>query len=159
MNRFTKITGESRMTPKLHRKERAQSLVELAFAMPIFLVLVMGIIDFSWGLQSWISVTNAAREGARYGAVHCASGDYTDAEVEQKAVDKASGLDTSKLTATVDTTDGVSCEATPNSGESLVVDVTYDYELVTPLAGMMSFLGGGIPTSINLTTSANMRIE
>ena len=159
MNRSTKSTGESRMTPKLHRKERGQSLVELAFALPIFLILVMGTIDFGWGLQSWISVTNAAREGARYGAVHCSSGSYTDTDVEQRAVDTASGLDTSKLSATVDTTDGVSCNATPNSGESLVVDMTYDYELITPLAGMLSYFGGGIPTSITLTTSADMRIE
>ncbi len=46
MNRFTKTTGESGTTSRTTRKERGQSLVALAFALPIFLILVMGIVDF-----------------------------------------------------------------------------------------------------------------
>jgi Flp pilus assembly protein TadG len=148
---------DDRVTPR--RRQRGQSLAEFAIVMPIFLVLVMGIVDFGMGLKSWISITNAAREAARWGAIHCSSGDYTNSDVEQRAIDTATGLDTDMLDATVDTAAGVSCDDSQNSTQSLVVNVDYEYKLITPLAGMLSFLGGGASSSINLSSSADMRIE
>ena len=44
------------------RKERAQSLVEFALALPIFLLLMVAIIDFSRMLFTYMSLTNGARE-------------------------------------------------------------------------------------------------
>ena len=153
MSRFTKRTGESRTTPPQRRKERAQSLVEMAFVLPVFLVLVMGVIDFSWGLKSWISITNAAREAARFGAIYCSSGDETAATVEQRAIDTATGL--GLTAADVDVT---GC-TTGSSTNSIVVSIDYDYDLVTPLGGMMSMFGGGLPDVITLHSEADMRIE
>lgn len=141
------------------RRQRGQSLAEFAVVVPIFLVLVMGIVDFGMGLKSWISITNAAREAARWGAIHCSSGDYTNSDVEQRAIDTATGLDAAALTATVDTSAGVACDASQNSTQSLVVNVDYEYKMITPLAGMLSLLGGGSSSSINLSSSADMRIE
>jgi Flp pilus assembly protein TadG len=156
-------TAESRKARRNLRKERGQSLVELAFALPIFLVLLMGVIDFSWGLKSWISVTNAAREGARYGAVNCASandsadldgsGDFDADDVVQRALDTATGLGLTAGDVTV-------TNCTPGaSGESVVVGIDYDYELVTPLGGLMSMFGGSITDSITLHSEGDMRIE
>ena len=39
------------------KKERGQALVEFALVAPVFLLLLMGIVDFGLGLRSWISVT------------------------------------------------------------------------------------------------------
>ena len=47
-----------------------QAVTEFAIVLPIFLMLVFGIIDLGrviWGLDN---VSNAAREGARYASVH-----------------------------------------------------------------------------------------
>jgi len=153
VNRFTKTTGESRTTPRLHRKERGQSLVELAFALPIFLVLVLGIVDFGWGLKSSISATNAACEAARYGAVNCSAGNATTADVQQRAIDTATGLGltTSEVTVT-------NC-ATGTSTQSLIVEIDFAYQLITPLGGAMSLFGGGIPSAITLHSEADMRVE
>jgi Flp pilus assembly protein TadG len=145
------------VTPR--RRQRGQSLAEFALVMPIFLVLVMGIVDFGMGLKSWISITNAAREAARWGAIHCSSGDYLNSDVEQRAVDAATGLDEAMLTATVDTSAGVSCDDSQVSTQSLVVDVDYEYKLITPLAGMLSIFGGSGFSSIDLHSTADMRIE
>jgi hypothetical protein len=41
----------------------------------------------------------------------------------------------------------------------VVVEIEYDYKLISPLGGLMSFLGGGIPSTITLNSSADMRIE
>ena len=113
----------------------------------------MGIVDFGWGLRSWISATNAAREAARYGAVNCSSGNATAPDVQQRAVDTATGLGLSTGDVTV-----TNC-ATGTSTQSLIVEIDFDYDLITPLGGMMSFFGGGIPSSISMHSEADMRIE
>lgn len=50
--------------------ERGQSLVEFALVlMPLFLIL-LGIIQFGFVFNSYVTLTNAAREGARIGTVY-----------------------------------------------------------------------------------------
>ena len=49
--------------------EKGQALVEFTLLIPIFMLLLFAIIDFGMGFYSWITVTNAAREGARLGVV------------------------------------------------------------------------------------------
>jgi Flp pilus assembly protein TadG len=46
-------------------RERGQSLVETALALPLLLVVSVGIFEFGRAYQTWQVVTNAAREGAR----------------------------------------------------------------------------------------------
>jgi hypothetical protein len=53
--------------------QRGQTLVETALIMPIFILVVMGIIVFGIGLFYQQQVTTAAREAARYAAIHSAS--------------------------------------------------------------------------------------
>jgi Flp pilus assembly protein TadG len=160
-DRRNRLRGRRR-APGSRQLDRGQSLVEFALVFPIFIILILGIIDFGMGLKSWIDITNSAREAARWAAVNCGGGSHTDSEVVQKAVDKADGLgvNTSRFSASVDTDDGVSCSDDGNSGQSIVVRVHYDYDLITPLGGLMSaFLGGTVPDSFSLNSSADMRIE
>ena len=51
-----------------NHKSRGQGLLEFALALPIFLLLVLGVIEFGRLLAVVSSVTTAAREGARYGS-------------------------------------------------------------------------------------------
>ncbi len=50
------------------RKEKAQTMVEFALVFPVLLVITYGIIEFGRMVFIYAEVTNAAREGARYGA-------------------------------------------------------------------------------------------
>jgi Flp pilus assembly protein TadG len=52
------------------RKEKGQSVVELAIILPLLLIILLGIIDFGRVFYAYVTVTNASREGARYGALH-----------------------------------------------------------------------------------------
>lgn len=52
------------------RKEKGQGLVELAIILPLLLIILLGIIDFGRVFYAYVTVTNASREGARYGALH-----------------------------------------------------------------------------------------
>jgi hypothetical protein len=49
---------------RILRCERGTSLVELALIMPVFLMLVLGVFDFGNGFNTYIGMSNAAREGA-----------------------------------------------------------------------------------------------
>jgi Flp pilus assembly protein TadG len=51
------------------KKDKAQSLVEFALVVPLFLLLVVALIDFSRLLFTYVSLSNATREMARVAAV------------------------------------------------------------------------------------------
>jgi Flp pilus assembly protein TadG len=133
------------------RPERGQALVELAVVVPIFFILVFGIVDFSLGLKAWIAITNSAREGARYAAVTCATDSYNVTSVKNRAVATSGNL------LTVADVTVTNCPG--DSSESVVVTTEYDYDLVTPLGGLMSIFGGGMPNTISISSSSNMRLE
>jgi hypothetical protein len=52
---------------------RGQTLVETALVLPLFILVVSGIIVFGIGVFYQQQVTNVAREGARYVAIHSAT--------------------------------------------------------------------------------------
>lgn len=55
------------------RKQRGQTMVELALIFPLFAMVLMGIIVLGIGVFYQQQVTNAAREAARWAAVHSAT--------------------------------------------------------------------------------------
>jgi Flp pilus assembly protein TadG len=144
---------------------RGQSLVEFALVVPLFLLLVAGMIDFGLGLNASITVTNAAREGARLGVVTKLTtneSDFTTAvttRVQSMLTGLASGATitvtclrptgSSPATCAFDTTP-TSPAAAATSGDSVVVGVSYDYPMIWPLA---------FGTKIKLSSSSTFRIE
>jgi len=137
---------------RARRGQRGQSLVEFALTVPLFFVLIFAIVDFGLGLRAWITITNSAREGARYAVVSCATDSPNETAVKQVAVDKSAGLLTlSDVTVT-------NCPG--DSTEDVAVRVDYTYNLITPLGGFLSLLSGGsLPSSLNLSSTSNMRLE
>jgi len=57
-----------------HRGDHAQALVEFAFVLPIFLLVVTGLIDVARAVWEENTLAYAAREGTRYAIVHGAGG-------------------------------------------------------------------------------------
>lgn len=51
------------------RGREGQALVEFALVLPILVVLLLGLIEFGFLLYNQQVITNASREGARYGIV------------------------------------------------------------------------------------------
>src|SRR5262245_49487355 len=129
------------------RSERGQSLVEFSFVLPIFLVIVMATIDFGWALRSYMTLTNAAREGARLGS----TGASTSA-IKTRTVDRASGL--------ISLTDVTVSGAASTPGNSVTVTIDYDYTYITPLGGLVSMISSGaLPSPLPITTTTVMRLE
>lgn len=131
-----------RVVRLLRRGERGQSLVEFALVLPLFLILVFGIVDFGNALQDYITLSNATREGARLGVTG-----VPESTIRQRTLDTAAAVG-GPVTVTV-------TNACGRVGESLRVRANYTYDPITPLGSFISGLAGGIPLSV----TADMRLE
>lgn len=54
----------------LRRDEQGQSAIEMAMAMPIFLMVVIGMVQTALVVQTYCNATYACRNAARYAALH-----------------------------------------------------------------------------------------
>ncbi|ALE05130.1 hypothetical protein AL755_05930 [Arthrobacter sp. ERGS1:01] len=72
--------------------ERGAAAVEFAFIVPVLLLLVMGIMNFGYLFNQQISASNAAREGARYAAVHYSDSGFGYSAIEGAATSAAPSL-------------------------------------------------------------------
>ena len=151
-----------RITRRTGKGEGGQSLVEFTLVLPIFLLVLFAIMDFGMAFNAWITVTNSAREGARLGAVH------PPLDVPSSPCNGKSSLEQcikDRVRATADTLNQANLDvsvqgAQGTAGESVVVDVSYAYSLITPLANIMGMVSGGsIGETLNLSSTADMRLE
>jgi Flp pilus assembly protein TadG len=84
-----KILGRLRASTTRRAGQRGQSLIELAIAMPVVLILLLGMLEFGFAFSHHLTLEYATREGARYGAalaagtaeVACTGADNVDAYV------------------------------------------------------------------------------
>lgn len=166
------VGGKNTHIRKRSLRERGQALVEFALIVPIFLVLLLGIVDFGWALKSWITVTNATREGARMGAVGWPLGEYLTDCNDSGADDlTVVGRTCSALAASVDNVQDVTAtceerngvEPCGQTGDAVVVSMSYGYDFITPLG---SFIAGftkqdcdGTERDLCIRSTADMRLE
>lgn len=64
------------------RGELGQAMAELAFMLPLMLVLVIGVIEVNSAMNAYITVVNSARDGARLGS----KGAATSGEIQALVV-------------------------------------------------------------------------
>ena len=111
---------------KLHR-EKGQSLVEITLALPVLVILFLGIAEVGFLLFAHVQVTNAVREGTRHGALcrmHENCGNL-NTEVEAAVLSEAQMLlNASNTTVTVET---LSFATMPDPGSPITVTVTYEH--------------------------------
>lgn len=136
--------------------EAGQSLVEFAFILPAFLLLLFAMVDFGRGFYSWLVVTQAAREGARAAAVQL-DNNGINAKIygsfcSTGAPPSGCALDTSKLTITKTNVQGA-------RGSQATVQVRYTFSYVTPIGGIVRLVSGGSLTAPTISSTASMRLE
>jgi Flp pilus assembly protein TadG len=104
------------------RSDAGQAFVEFALVLPILCVLLFGIIQFGITYNNYVTITDAARAGARKGAVSRNLGaPSASSATENQVRSSASDLDQSKLEVTV--TSGW------NPGDDLNVKASYPYDI------------------------------
>jgi len=112
--------------------------VEFALILPILLILLFGIVEFGLLLYNQQVITNASREGARYGIV--ARADRRTLEEISEVVDDYAG---SRMITFGSDTPTTEIEASGTSfGDDLRVIVTFHYDFLV-MPNFVAFLVGG----------------
>ncbi|HET9079773.1 MAG TPA: TadE/TadG family type IV pilus assembly protein [Trebonia sp.] len=120
--------------------------MEFALLLPMLLFLIFGIIDFGRALNAQVTLTQAAREGARLASL----GESNVVSGTQAA---ATGLSPVAVTVT-------SCPANAGAGVNAVVNASYSFSFITPINAIASLLGGsGFGSGITLTATGVMPCE
>ena len=127
------------------RDQRGQTAVEFALVAPILIVLLLGIIQVGIAFHDYVTITDAARAGARKAVVARFTGGTT-ATTEQAVRNAASDLDQSKLGVNVNP------PALTTAGSTVTVTATYPYSIDIPLLGLTVMSG-------NLTATAKEDLE
>lgn len=107
------------MTAEHLAEQRGQSLVEFALILPLFILLLTGLLDGGRAIYAYNTIANAARSAARVAIV-----DQDPATVVDTALARAVGLGLNPADVTF----------TPCSVEPCTVSVriVYDFDPVTP---------------------------
>ncbi len=148
-----------RLLRRIRATDTGQSLVEFAMVLPLFLVLLFALVDFGRAFYGWLVITNAAREGARAGAVAPHKDDWP---IMQTAIYKSMcnpypgscSVSPSKLTLTSTGVNGA-------RGNQISVQINYAFTYATPIGSIIKLVpggGGGLATPV-ISAYAAMRLE
>jgi hypothetical protein len=144
-----------RATMKKNKKERGQSLVELAVSLVLLLLLLSGAVEFGMAFFQFIQLRDAAQEGALYGSIN----PNAQGPIETRARGASSSpidlTNTSLVTIDVlardKTTNNFKALTSACEGDGLYVRMKYQHKIFMPF--MSAVLGGRtyIPLSAEVT--------
>ena len=140
---------KKRRTRRRFRGEDGQAMLELALVLPIFLLILCGILDFGWLYYNQLALNNICREGARYAVVNTAESHETDGI--QRHIDNfiEATYPIEEIVVTVSYTKPLD----PLSGD-VVVAAEKEFHYLTPVISTVT----GQPTR-TLTAQVVMKVE
>jgi Flp pilus assembly protein TadG len=132
---------------RLHRTERSrgQALVEFALIMPLFAVILLGLLDFGRVIYAQNTVSEAAREASRVGSVSPSASASKYTAMRSAAITRSPGLG---LTSGDIVGNGCTDCFYPDgavTGGRVVVNVTKTVQLLTPIISQI--VGGSFTVS------------
>jgi hypothetical protein len=126
----------------VRRGESGQSLVEISMLLPLFLVLIVGVVEVANGLNTYITVVNSARDGARLAS----KGNATDDAVKNLVV-----AETDRLQDDVDPNDVDVDYVQVDGVDAVRVTVCKDHGLLLGVPLVM-------PDTLRMCSSTAMRV-
>jgi Flp pilus assembly protein TadG len=130
---------------RLRSDEKGQTATEFALVLPVFCLLLFGIIQFGIIFKNYVTLTDAVRAGARTAAVSRLEGSPV-AVVEASVRKSATGIDKPCSTPGL----CVTVSGTWQRGQDVTVEATYPYEI--------NLLGFVAATGV-LTSTTTERVE
>lgn len=128
----------------MRRARGGQAAVEFALILPVFLLLIAGVIEFGRGFYTYSLLLQAVQEGARFGAV---LGNYkNDTAIVNRVAQISPGgaADTVTVSATQSATNNtVVAAANRTRGNILTVNATTRYSAIIPFFPVGSFTMSG----------------
>ena len=132
---------------RLYRKKRrGATAVEFALVAPVFILLILGMIEFGRMVMVQQLLTNASREGARQAVLDGSTVTQIKTVIEDYLSDTSVPVDTNNISVTPD-------PSTAEFGDPITVSVMVPYSDVSWLP-TPTFLGGA-----NMEASTVMRRE
>jgi hypothetical protein len=129
-------------------RQKGQAAIELLLIIPMFVALVLLTVDFGVWMYGYVSAANAAREGARWGAVNCGSSSCSSTALVDRVVERAGSFPIADTDVEVGWYDESS---TPNgnddAGDSVIVRINDTHQLLF------------WPGSVSIVACAQMRLE
>lgn len=126
------------------KKASGQELVEFALVLPLLLLLVFGAVDLGRLFHAYITISNAAREGARYGIIY--PEDTAGILTITRREAQASGLDLNPAVS------AVVVSFPQGLGQRLPIRVTVTYHFHLILTGILT------NQDLTLSRSAEMMV-
>ena len=130
---------------RLRSDEKGQTATEFALVLPVFCLLLFGIIQFGIIFRDYVTLTDAVRAGARTAAVSRLESSPV-AVVEASVRNSATGIDKPCSTPGL----CVTVSSTWQRGQDVTVEATYPYEI--------NLLGFVAATGV-LTSRTTERVE
>jgi Flp pilus assembly protein TadG len=132
------------------RADRGAAAVEMAIVIPVLLMILFGIIDFGRMYNAQVTLTDAAREGARAAA----AGDSADNRVQAVTT----GMNPKVTTDAVSYTDSANRTVTACGADvTAKVTVRYTFSYVTPFAAIAGmFPGAKFGGNVAMTATASI---
>jgi Flp pilus assembly protein TadG len=156
MDRKTK-----KMARNLLRNRKGTTMVELAIVLPLLLVVLFAIIEFSIALYDKAVLTNASREGARAGIVS-QSPRVDDGVIRGVVINYASNylitFPTYALQATDIIINPIGSRNNMPFGTPLTVTVNYQYNFLV-FSRLINYFFGGTFGPISLSATTVMKLE
>jgi Flp pilus assembly protein TadG len=145
------------MKPDTRKHERGQALLETAIALPILLVLMVGIFEVGRAYETWQVLTNAAREGARMSVTPSGSEVATRALVREYM---ANGQLPKFADANVAVNKGASItvNGAAVSASSVIVDYPFEFIMLQPIVRLVA-PGATVGGPLTMRATAIMRNE
>ena len=131
------------MIPRLRKEEHGQALVEMALVLPLFLLLLFGVIEMGRIGHAYISVSNAAGAGGRMASI-----EGTNSEIITSVKNAAASLNIVDNMITI-----TPPEDQRFSGGGVTVQVTYPVQLIIPI------ISNVIPNPVIVCSKVIMRLE
>ena len=126
-----------RLIRRVCGKQRGDAIVEFILVVPILLLILFGIMELGRVLDAWIVVQNAAREGARTGALAT-----PDSSVGTAATAAANSYLSTAFSSRTDV-DKKIISAPVVSSDAVSVTVEADIHIYTPF--MQAILASSVP--------------
>lgn len=118
-------------------RDRGQTLVEFALILPVFVLVMLGVLDLGRAVFAYHTINNSAREAVRVAIVNQNTTVITDEAISQ-------GVGLGLTASDVDITfldgsygDTAPCNIAPRFGCVAEIEVSYDYTAVTPIIGSL----------------------
>ena len=136
-------------------RESGQALVEFALILPLFLMIVVGIIQFAIGLNFWLDMQRIANQGARWAVVNEYPGCPRSGPNAPCATTLQQYLAGSEVAQGENLNVHICFPSGPAVGNPVRVKITQPLNFLS----VVTFFTPGSGLNVDLTAEATMRLE